>query len=317
MTSTMTLGRAVSAFVAKRPHDASASARVLWLQLQAQRPRLARVMLPDLVRSPIALTVEALSSSTIGVPSIMTDILLALPALPALPALAAVQRFSDIDIDELVADIEEGPFSRVLSMRMAEAAEAVFGAALPNLTSGNIGWLRLRDLASDVHADVEQRRKAVHLLQVVAAITTALPLSPTWPVLLSDPLAMVPERRAFLDVAGPRRGGIWRTFRTPILKTKGERSLTVWPEGSHGITIDLVELTIEAGAAFAQEAAWAVAYDIVNEPDDDDASLLRPEPSTTPRHGSSSGVPSRVVFVATPTASSSWREAPVVRGRRY
>ena len=44
-----------------------------------------------------------------------------------------------------------------------------------------------------------------------------------------------------------------------------------------------------------------------------DSGAARPEPSTTPRNGSSSGMPSRVVLVATPTASSSWREAPVVR----
>ena len=44
-----------------------------------------------------------------------------------------------------------------------------------------------------------------------------------------------------------------------------------------------------------------------------DSGAARPEPSTPPCHGSSSGVPSRVVFVATPTASSSWRRGPVVR----
>ncbi len=272
----MTLGRAVSAFVAKRPHDASASARVLWLLLQAQRPRLARALLPALVRAPIAQAVDALTSSTIAVPAALTEVLLALPPLPALPSLAAVVHVSDIDIDELVADIDEGPFSRVLSMRAGEACETVLGMSVFHVASGNIGWRRLRDLASDVQADVEDRQAALHLLQVVAAITTALPLSPVWPVLLNDSVGVLSERRAFLDVAGPRRGGIWRAFRTPILKTKvGERTLTVWPEGSHGITIDLVELSIEAGAAFAQEAAWAYVYDIVNEPDDEDAALLR------------------------------------------
>jgi hypothetical protein len=38
-----------------------------------------------------------------------------------------------------------------------------------------------------------------------------------------------------------------------------------------------------------------------------DSGAARPEPSTTPCHGCSSGVLARVVFVATPTASRSWR----------